>query len=189
MPKCSECGALYGTGDDFCPQCGKQFKKKKAEKPKSAFNKAWVVIFGIVIVFIFLSLFFFSTSQVGTIRPSPQREVFPETYPKTEAEEPTVQQEEICSPPRILYEGKCCLDVDNSGVCDMIEEALERAELSSDAMKYAETVCRQYCNSNQCGLFGDNTIFTHPELEGKSCINLGFSCLQPNGNPKCETQY
>lgn len=33
-----------------------------------------------------------------------------------------------CEPPRIMYQGECCLDVDNSGVCDMIEEALKRAE-------------------------------------------------------------
>ncbi|MBM3200719.1 hypothetical protein FJZ53_07305 [Candidatus Woesearchaeota archaeon] len=33
-----------------------------------------------------------------------------------------------CAPPRITYEGECCLDTDNSGVCDIIEEALKRAK-------------------------------------------------------------
>lgn len=33
-----------------------------------------------------------------------------------------------CDPPRIMYEGECCLDADDSGVCDMVEEALKRTE-------------------------------------------------------------
>lgn len=33
-----------------------------------------------------------------------------------------------CEPPRIMYEGECCLDIDDSGKCDMIEEALKKTE-------------------------------------------------------------
>ncbi len=64
----------------------------------------------------------------------------------------------------------------------------ETEGISSDALNYAEGVCRQYCSSNLCGLFV-NPGFTHPELEGKNCKDLGFSCLQPDGEPKCETEY
>ena len=39
-----------------------------------------------------------------------------------------VEPEVVCEPPRITYEGECCLDADNSGVCDIIEEALKRTE-------------------------------------------------------------
>jgi len=38
-----------------------------------------------------------------------------------------------CDPPRIMYKGECCLDADNSGVCDVIEEALKRAEQIKEA--------------------------------------------------------
>ena len=33
-----------------------------------------------------------------------------------------------CEFPRIMYDGECCLDLDSSGTCDMIEEAIKRAE-------------------------------------------------------------
>lgn len=58
----------------------------------------------------------------------------------------------------------------------------------SGAVTHAKEKCTQYCNSNLCGLVNDPG-FTHPELEGKNCKELGFSCLQPNGDPKCETEY
>ncbi len=28
MPKCLKCNALYGTDDDFCPQCGESLTKR-----------------------------------------------------------------------------------------------------------------------------------------------------------------
>ena len=40
----------------------------------------------------------------------------------------TILKETPCEPPRIIYGGECCLDVDSSGVCDIVEEALKRAE-------------------------------------------------------------
>ncbi len=39
-----------------------------------------------------------------------------------------VEPKIVCESPRITYEGECCLDTDNSGVCDIIEEALKRTE-------------------------------------------------------------
>lgn len=64
----------------------------------------------------------------------------------------------------------------------------EAEEVSGGAMDYAEKMCRQYCNSNLCGLVNDPG-FSHPELVGKNCDDLGFSCLNPSGEPKCETEY
>ncbi|MDI6737122.1 MAG: zinc ribbon domain-containing protein [Nanoarchaeota archaeon] len=31
MPKCPDCGALYGIDDDFCPECGERLKPKEKE--------------------------------------------------------------------------------------------------------------------------------------------------------------
>lgn len=58
----------------------------------------------------------------------------------------------------------------------------------SGAVAYAKQMCTQYCNSNLCGLVNDPG-FTHPELEGKNCADIGFPCLLPSGQPKCETEY
>ncbi|MDP2907121.1 MAG: hypothetical protein Q8O03_04230 [Nanoarchaeota archaeon] len=43
-----------------------------------------------------------------------------------------VEPETACESPRIIYEGECCLDADNSGVCDIIEEALKRTEVITE---------------------------------------------------------
>lgn len=32
MPKCPECNALYGTGDEFCSKCGTPLTKKKEKE-------------------------------------------------------------------------------------------------------------------------------------------------------------
>lgn len=32
MPKCPECGTLYGKGDDFCSKCGERLTKKKEKE-------------------------------------------------------------------------------------------------------------------------------------------------------------
>ncbi len=66
-----------------------------------------------------------------------------------------------------------------------VEESVDEI---SGAMAFAEGQCGQYCNSNLCGLF-NNPEFTHPELEGLTCKDLGISCLLPDGAPKCETEY
>jgi len=58
----------------------------------------------------------------------------------------------------------------------------------SEITSEAQNTCRQYCNSNLCGLF-NNPEFPQPELQGKSCEDLGTSCLQANGDPKCKTEY
>jgi len=63
MPKCPECNALYETGDDFCPECGKRLKKEKAERPESAFNKSWVITIGIVMVSLFVLFFLIGKSS------------------------------------------------------------------------------------------------------------------------------
>lgn len=55
-------------------------------------------------------------------------------------------------------------------------------------MDYAKNMCRQYCQSSLCGLF-TNPDFKHEELLGKTCKDLGISCLQEDGKPKCETSY
>jgi len=68
----------------------------------------------------------------------------------------------------------------------VLEEKVEVEE--GGAMAYARERCDQYCKSNLCGLF-NNPEFTHPELEGKTCKELGISCLLPSGEPKCETEY
>ncbi|MDP2908531.1 MAG: hypothetical protein Q8N77_01865 [Nanoarchaeota archaeon] len=39
-----------------------------------------------------------------------------------------IAEEPACETPRIMYEGECCLDADNSGICDKDEEASKRAE-------------------------------------------------------------
>ncbi|MBL7100527.1 MAG: hypothetical protein ISS23_01080 [Nanoarchaeota archaeon] len=71
----------------------------------------------------------------------------------------------------------------------LFESSDEKVEgISLGAKNYAEELCRQHCNSNLCGLF-NNPEFTHPELKGKNCKDLGISCLQSNGQPKCETKY
>lgn len=89
----------------------------------------------------------------------------------------------ICEPPKIMYQGECCLDADNSGVCDVIEEGQNK-----NVMNEAKKACTQYCNSNLCGLFV-NPDFPQPELKGKSCLDLGVQCKQPDGKPKCEVGY
>lgn len=61
-------------------------------------------------------------------------------------------------------------------------------DISQAASDNAKSLCGQYCNSNLCGLV-NNPEFTHPELEGKTCKDLGFPCLQPNGKSKCEVKY
>ncbi|MDP2908451.1 MAG: hypothetical protein Q8N77_01455 [Nanoarchaeota archaeon] len=65
----------------------------------------------------------------------------------------------------------------------------ETEGISSDALNYAEGVCRQYCINEECGNFINTGLFTHPELEGKNCVDLGIPCLYPNDEPKCETEY
>jgi len=61
-------------------------------------------------------------------------------------------------------------------------------EKKSESMEHAEKTCTNYCKSGMCGLF-NNPEFTHPELEGKTCPDLGFKCLQMSGEPLCEAQY
>lgn len=39
-----------------------------------------------------------------------------------------IEPEVVCEPPRIMSNGGCCLDADNSGVCDKDEVAEERTE-------------------------------------------------------------
>lgn len=39
-----------------------------------------------------------------------------------------IEEGPTCDPPRIISDGECCLDADESGVCDIVEEALKRAE-------------------------------------------------------------
>jgi len=42
--------------------------------------------------------------------------------------EKIIEKEAECVAPRIMYDGECCLDSDESGVCDIVEEALIRSE-------------------------------------------------------------
>jgi predicted nucleic acid-binding Zn ribbon protein len=89
-----------------------------------------------------------------------------------------IKSEIICEPPKIMYQGECCLDVDNSGVCDTVEEALKRTEeitQQGDIMGGAKKACTQYCGSNLCGLFV-SPGFPQPELKGKNCLDLGVQC-------------
>ncbi len=61
-------------------------------------------------------------------------------------------------------------------------------DVSFDVYNSARQLCHRYCENNLCGFF-TNPGFTSLELKGKNCKDLGFSCLQKNGLPKCETEY
>ena len=44
-----------------------------------------------------------------------------------------------CEPPRMMHGADCCLDTDNSGTCDMIEEALKRTGKITEEKKAEES--------------------------------------------------
>ncbi|MBU4501461.1 MAG: hypothetical protein KKA79_02635 [Nanoarchaeota archaeon] len=54
-----------------------------------------------------------------------------------------------------------------------------------DASDEAKNTCQQYCNSGLCGFF-INPEFSDPELEGKSCLDIGVKCPQQND---CTAEY
>lgn len=72
-------------------------------------------------------------------------------------------------------------------ISSLFEDKVDE-NIPSDAVTNAKRECEQYCNSNLCGLFIDPR-FSDFELKDKNCLDLGVSCLQADGKPKCEVEY
>lgn len=64
MSKCPECGTLYGTSDDFCPECGKKLIAKRHNLNK------FLILIVVVIVTISILFFTFKTQKINSTTPT-----------------------------------------------------------------------------------------------------------------------
>jgi hypothetical protein len=76
-----------------------------------------------------------------------------------------------CTSPHILFEGKCCLDEDESGICDIKEQFdLDRAEIDADVCNnHNDCSFGKACINSQCQILEDT--FKEQQAQLEQCIN------------------
>lgn len=79
-----------------------------------------------------------------------------------------------CEPPRIIHQEECCLDADNSGVCDIIEEALKRTEQieEKEEVEVTEEKIMDQCIDMTSWVTCEDIDISYDEILGRGSIKL-----------------
>lgn len=79
-----------------------------------------------------------------------------------------------CEPPRIIYQEECCLDADESGVCDIIEEALKRTEQieEKEEAEITEEKIMDQCIDMTSWVTCEDIDISYDEIIGRGSIKL-----------------
>lgn len=82
--------------------------------------------------------------------------------------------EPACEPPRIMYEEECCLDADNSGVCDIIEEAMKRTEqiIEEETAEVKEEKIPDGCTEMSSWVTCEDIDISYDKVLGRGLIKL-----------------
>lgn len=77
----------------------------------------------------------------------------------------------ICTPPHIVTEGGCCLDVNNNTICDTTEgydaeKAATSAEVCDD---HRECAANEFCIDSKCMVYDETSLYNVTNCPGTSC--------------------
>lgn len=92
--------------------------------------------------------------------------------------EAKLKEEPTCESPRIVYNGECCLDADNTGICD-IEEAIKRSE---QIKKEEEAEIKQEKIPDQCVEMSSWVTCEDIDITYDKVIERGLINLQLKNN-------
>jgi hypothetical protein len=85
-----------------------------------------------------------------------------------------IEPEVVCEPPRMAYEGECCLDADGSGVCDKDEVAEKRTEgiTEEETAELEELKTPDQCVEMSSWVTCEDIDITYDEVIERGAIEL-----------------
>ncbi len=89
----------------------------------------------------------------------------------------------ICTPPHIVTEGGCCLDVNNNTICDTTEGYdAEKAGVSAEVCDdHRECVANEFCIDSKCMIYDETSLYNVTNCPGTSCNIKAIQILTSDG--------